>query len=234
MTIPGLYETIAWRNGELRHMDRHLERLAAGLRVWDRAPPPLDLADRARQAVHGGGLQDGVARVNLFIRFGARSIDDGWEVAASRHDPADDGPLRLTLASDVRNPLHTRHKILHAAEWVRLRANARQGGWEDVALLDAAGRLTETTTAALLFQRDGRLFRMASGDRLPSVAEAVLVDVLGAELATAEVRPDRLHEWDHAFAINVLRGARPVVALQGHALVADLPTWARLNRILLQ
>ncbi len=233
MTIPGLYETIAWRNGELRHLGRHLARLAASLRVWDRPPPPLDLAERAGQAVHSGGLQDGVARVNLFIRLGARSVDDEWEVAVMRHDPAGDGPLRLALASDERNALHTQHKILHAAELLRLRADARQGGWEDVALLDAAGCLTETTMAALLFQREGRLFRMATRDRLPSVAEAVLLDALGAELETAEVRPDRLAEWDHAFAINALRGARPVVALAGHALAADLPTWARLNQILL-
>lgn len=80
-------------------------------------------------------------------------------------------------------------------------------------LVGIDGIVREGATTSLVWWRGGQLFRAAAKDRVASVTEALLGELLGA-LEPAAVTPAELAECE-VWAVNALHGIRVVANIDG-------------------
>jgi len=113
------------------------------------------------------------------------------------------------------------------AEWpcvARARETAAAAGADEALLLDAAGRLVEGARASLVVVRaDGSavappLARGGVRSVAREIALAALQEICEADVPAAELRRAR-----EVVALNAVRGARPIVRLDGAAVGAGTP-----------
>ncbi|MFA5606746.1 MAG: aminotransferase class IV [Leucobacter sp.] len=96
-------------------------------------------------------------------------------------------------------------------------------------LQDSEGMVLEGSTTAIVWWRDGELFRVADSARVPSVTEHLIVEAartLGIVVRTERVSPAELLDCE-VWAVNALHGIRPVSTLDGTAM--PVPDRARLS-----
>lgn len=93
-------------------------------------------------------------------------------------------------------------------------------------LVGVDGIVREGATTSVVWWRDEQLFRAAAKDRVASVTEALLGEILG-ELRPAEITPAELAACE-VWAVNGLHGIRVVTSIDGVDMRA--PDSARLAR----
>ncbi|MCB1908162.1 MAG: aminodeoxychorismate synthase component I [Rhodocyclaceae bacterium] len=205
-----LFETMYARRGEgVRHLDRHLARLAASAA---RFGFECDVA-RARalvQAETDGLAQAAPMRLRLALHHDGR-ID---LVLAPLDELVTypDGCVGLVLAADTldaADPLLA-HKTTRRAGYDRALRLAMRRGAFDVLYANRDGRLAEGARSNVFVRLDGRWYTPPPDDGLlPGVMRAVLLEDSGLD---ARERSLALADLDRAEAIlvsNALRGAVP-------------------------
>jgi para-aminobenzoate synthetase/4-amino-4-deoxychorismate lyase len=195
-----LLETLAFVPGAgLRHLDRHLTRMAdsadwAGFR-FDRTV----VADAVRRAV---ARRTGPARVRILL---SREGDADVELQAM--PPAGTRPVRLALDDepvDATDPW-LQHKSTRRD--VYLTRALRHPEADDVVLVNQHGELTETTTANLAVRLEGRWWTPpTTSGCLPGVERARLLE--SGLLHERVLRVDDLHDAEQLAVLNSLRGWR--------------------------
>ena len=223
----GLFETMRAEGGRVPLLDRHLARMrrsaeALGL---DAVPGAGALGAEVAAALAGAGA--GPHRVRLTaLASGAVRV----EVVPLDPDP---DPTAITLPGwwDPGAAIRE-HKTTRYAHFRRAVEEARARGAGHALLLDAAGRPGEAATASLVLVVAGRAVTPPVQGILAGVARGVLVEagLVGEELVGA----DALAEAEEVVAVNALRGAMPVLVVDGRP-VGDArpgPVAARLRRAL--
>jgi para-aminobenzoate synthetase/4-amino-4-deoxychorismate lyase len=211
-----LLETLAFGPGEgLRHLDRHLARMAdsadwAGFRFERTA-----VAD-ALGAALAGRLEP--ARVRILLDRAGYA-----EVELQAMPPVSARPVRLTLDDDPVDAASPwlRHKTTRRD--VYLTRALRHPEADDVVLVIQHGELTETTTANLAVRLGGRWWTppTASGC-LPGVERGLLL-----ELGRLHERVLSVHDLQHAEQLAVLNSLRGWRAAR--LVVGRRPTGRRLE-----
>ncbi|GAB3324278.1 aminodeoxychorismate synthase component I [Geodermatophilus aquaeductus] len=204
-----LLETLAFIPGEgLRHLGRHLARMAdsadwAGFRF-----DPAAAAESVRRAVSG---RTEPARVRVLL-----SRDGEVDVELGAMPPAPDRPVRLALDDepvDAGNPW-LQHKSTRRD--VYLTRALRHPEADDVVLVNRHGELTETTTSNLALRIGGRWWTPpTTSGCLPGVERGRLLEsgVLHERVLTV---PD-LFGAEEVAVLNSLRGRRAARLLTGAA-----------------
>jgi len=198
----GLLETMAHVAGAgVRHLDRHLDRLASSAGYFGF---PFD-PERARTEITAALGQAGAARVRLLLdRSGAVSI----ELA-----PA---PVRsarpVTLAVDLQ-PVDPNQRWLYHKTTRRQTYTARARRHptvDDVVLVNDRGQVTETTVANLAVQLDGSWYTPPlNAGCLPGVERGRLLEL--GRLRERDLTPEDLHRADALALVSSVRGWRPAV-----------------------
>ena len=136
-----ILETLALEQGRLRHLERHLARMAASCAhfayPWDEARVRACLAGVA--AAHGRGLW----RVRLLLDAEGAPRAEAFALQPTVT------PVRLRLADRPLAQAHgewVRHKTTRRAHYAAF-APAVGSGWFDTVLYNEAGEITETTLA---------------------------------------------------------------------------------------
>ncbi|MBK1839047.1 aminotransferase class IV [Azospirillum sp. YIM B02556] len=234
----GLFETIRIKDGVPRHLPLHLDRLGAGVGLL-RLPLPYGAAELAAAMaalVEATGIADGVLRLTLSRGTGARGV----------LPPADAEPTLLMTAAPVahmttpvtaviarctrrneHSPL-SRLKSLNYLDSILARQEAAERGADEALLLNAAGRLAESSVATLFLSIGGRLLTPPLADgALPGIRRALVLERHGAE--EAPLGPDDLVRADEVLLTNSL-GLRPLVTVDGRPVGAGAagPVLARL------
>lgn len=190
-----LLETLAVRDGRPQHLDAHLERLALSAAHFG---IPCDL-DRARALAHG---IEGTALLRLRLRR------DGTLTAEPRELAPAGEPVRLaldTVLTDVP-PDVSGHKTTIRDHLTA--ARERHPEADDVILVDAEGRLLETTMATLAVRRDGRwLTPPLSVGCLPGVGRRLALEA--GELTEHLLTTRDLDEAEALAVVSSARGRRP-------------------------
>lgn len=232
----GLFETLLAVDGEVRHVEAHLDRMAAGcLRL---GLPALD-RETARALVLAApgeaGLSFGRAAVRLTLTAGSggRGLDRPEApapvlLAAAAPAPPQGAPARAVVATVRRNEGSpaSRLKTLAYLDNVLARAEARAAGGDEALMLNNRGELA-CASAGNLFWLDGE------GLATPALECGVLAGLArGRVLAAAramgiearEVRAgvEALSDAAAAFLTNSLTGVRPLVVLDGRAMGQDV------------
>ena len=198
----GLLETMAHVAGAgVRHLDRHLDRLASSAGYFGF---PFD-PDRARTEITAALGQAGAARVRLLLdRSGAVSIELGPAPVRSARP--------VTLAVDLQpvdpNQRWLYHKTTRRQTYTT-RAR-RHPTVDDVVLVNDRGQVTETTVANLAVQLDGSWYTPPlDAGCLPGVERGRLLEL--GRLRERDLTPEDLHRADALALVSSVRGWRPAV-----------------------
>ncbi|WP_241037272.1 aminodeoxychorismate synthase component I [Blastococcus litoris] len=214
-----LLETLAFVPGEgLRHVDRHLARMAdsadwAGFRC-DRA----EVLARLERSVAG---RTEPARVRVLLsRSGAVEVD------LQAMPPVVARPVRLAVDDDPVDAASPwlQHKTTRRE--VYLTRALRHPEADDVILVNQDGELTETTTANLALRIGGRWWTPpTTSGCLPGVERARLLE--SGRLHERVLTVADLYRAQEVVVLNSLRGRRRARLLRGHdrarAAVAPAP-----------
>jgi len=223
----GLFETLKVESGKPVEAEAHLARLLASCAALAFPAPDRDALDRALKAtLDGAGPAAGVLRITWSRGSGAR----GWAppLAPDAHPrlvvmafpaPAPIAALRLISVRGLDPGALHAHKTLSGMHYVVAADRARAAGGDDALLVDARGRVLETTAM--------NVFAVLNGQRVTPPATLPLFPGLGRarELARtgALERPfdlAALAHADEAYAVSALRGMVPIASVDGRAIGA--------------
>ncbi|KSB89836.1 4-amino-4-deoxychorismate lyase [Caulobacter vibrioides] len=231
----GLFETLLAVDGAVRHVEAHLDRMAAGCAVLGLPAPDRDRARAlVADAPGAAGLAVGRAAVRLTLTAGSggRGLDrpDAPVLelfAACAPAPPAGAPAEAVVASVRRNEGSpaSRLKTLAYLDNVLARAQARAAGADEALMLNNRGHLA-CASAGNLFWLDGGVLATPALDCgvLAGLARGrVMAAAAGLGVEVREVRAgiEALATASAVFLTNSLTGVRPLASLDGRALGRD-------------
>lgn len=227
----GLFETIAIRQGRLRFLDRHLDRLAGGCRrlsipLPDRSTLVKALAPAAQPVAHGV--------LKLIVSRGpgrrgyAPPVDPAPTLAfnVAAHPPAASGPIEVRWCETMGaiSPALAGLKTLGRLEQVLARAEWSDPGVAEGLMCTPDGRLIGGTASNVFLVRDGTLLTPAVKDAgIAGVMRGVVLELAdGAGIPWRETDLERASaiQASEIFMTNALTGLRPVRKLGERVLEA--------------
>lgn len=231
----GLFETLLAVDGQVRHLEAHLDRMAAGCGALGLPALDRDLARGLILAAPGeAGLTSGRAAVRLTLTAGSggRGLDRPEApapvlLASCAPAPAAGAAARVALATVRRNEGSpaSRLKTLAYLDNVLARAEARAAGADEALMLNNRGHLA-CASAGNLFWLDGNVLATPALDCgvLAGLARGRLMaaaGALGLEAREVHAGVEALATAGGVFLSNSLTGVRPVISLDGRALDVD-------------
>ncbi len=223
----GLFETLKYSRGSLLHAERHMARLFAGMQAMRFEIPPLFTpafleaeADRLiRRNKPGNG-----ARVRITVFRGMGGLFDPEDLKprfaievqplAVQYFQLNENGLVCGIYPEARKAID-RFSNLKTAQYLPYTQAALYAGeqkWNDALVLNAAGRICDSTMANLFLIKAGRLLTPALAEGpVAGVMRAVLQEaVAGTGLAIEEttIEEGDLQEADGLFLTNAVRGIR--------------------------
>lgn len=219
----GHFSTLQVRDGAVRGLDLHLQRLQqANAALFGSALPGERVRDALRAALAAFGSGDASLRVTVFSpAFSLRraGADCAVELLVSLAQPAqaEAAPLRLRSSVFAREAPHIKHVGTFAA--FHQRRLAQQAGSDDALFVDAQGQVTEGPTWNLGLW-DGSCLHWPQAPALRGTQERLLQAGLAGLGVAQQVRPlpvEELGAGVAAFVCNA-RGQQAVAAVDGRAL----------------
>lgn len=230
----GCYSTARIAGGAPRFPERHVRRLergarALGLGKLDAWQVLHALRDLAAAAFPAG---EGIVRVQVSRGDDGRARVVGIPRALG-HEPR--GWSAITAPLPHEGPILVGgHKLTNRLVQSLASQAAREAGAREALLFDRAGLLVEGAGSNVVaVTEEGALVTPPlSRGAVAGIAREVLRERV-AELAERDLRHRDLRRARAVLCTNAVRGARPLVRLDGEALPgADHPWVARLNRAL--
>ena len=137
-----------------------------------------------------------------------------WEWGAYLGDKL----LNVTISSFCRpHPKSTKIEAKvcgHYVNSILAASEAKEKGFDEAILLDTEGYLAEGPGSNLFFEKDGKLFTPKTGNILPGITRATVIDLcknLEIELVEGEFLPEDLANADGAFLCGT---AAEIIGLQ--------------------
>lgn len=234
----GIFETMRVRNGDIRFLSRHLERLSQGTALL-RLPTPdhSAISDALHAVLQANQIESGSLRLTLTRGTGPRGIlppenSTPTLLIAAFPASAPPTPARLCLSTQIRDgrsPL-CRIKHLNYLPNILARLEARDAEADDALLCAPDGHLAEATSANLLILRNGRLLTPPLQDgALPGIARGLLIE--SGLCHEASLTPHDLHRAEASWLVNSL-SLRPVRSFEGTSFVIHEEWTAKLQNIL--
>lgn len=212
MTSYGHFTAMQVRDGRVRGLAHHLERLSASTRLLFGAELDIDLVRAyVRQAV--GDEPALSVRVLVLTRSFDEPMTPEILVRTLPPHPADPAPLRLRTVRYQRDLPHVKHfgtfGLIHHARQARL------AGFDDAVFVDHSGRVSEASIWNVGFLA-GDTVVWPEAEVLPGITMLVQREALarlGVPQETREVRPADLPGFDAVFLTNSETPGRPVAAV---------------------
>lgn len=223
----GLFETLYVVNGAIRLQPYHFERLFEGMKLLQlRLPEKYDAAYlSASVATLCQKNQHPAARVRLTVfRADGTLFDDPGAPAHCIIESQALAPRLPTPGSGLLTGIFP-HARKSPDAYSHLKSNnylssamaalyARQQGWDDAFLLNAAGRVCESAIANVFIARGGRLYTppLAEGCVAGVMRRFMLDNLSGAGYPVEEipVTVSDVYAADGVFVTNALHLLRPV------------------------
>lgn len=240
----GVFETIAVRDFEPLRLDRHLARLAQGLRVCGITPAYSrdDLEAALRRTAEENAIEHGTLRLTVSRGPAPRGLrppenaSPSVLVTAFAQPLAPPKPVTAVIAASTRrnefSPL-SRIKSLNYLEGVLAVMEAGKRGADEALLLNTTGFLAEASAANLFCVIDGETVTPPIEDgALPGVMRAAVIEAIGA--AERSIAPNQLEGASEVFLSNS-GGIRAIVEIEGRRIGKGRPgpVWISLGGLIL-
>lgn len=226
----GFFETLLYNGRCVCHLQLHCKRLFASL---DQARMPyatVDFSEIIHELLRLNHLAGREARINIFYPLIAENEPVSPIVAVAPYARTEKTPLRLCLCAEpVQFPLHA-HKSMSTMYTYLERRNALEKGFDDALLRDPHDHVLETTIASLLVaDAGGRLIAPQSKHLLPGTSLALAMEHMDIEQRPVKV--PELAKMKHAYVLNSLAGAIPVLSIEQDRYECDWKTSRRITDI---
>ena len=231
----GVFETMGYRDGAIRHWNQHWVRLqqAADVLRIPLTATEEELVEAVNMVAKTNGLTDGVIRLTLTRGPGARgvlppAVPNPTVVIGMAPLSSPLGPARVTISPITRrnefSPL-SGIKSLNYLDNVLARQEASARGYDDVILLNTQGNVAEASVSTVFVDIDGILCTPHIADgALPGVARGLILQHLRAQERT--LTPLDLQHASEMVLTNVL-SVRSVIEIDG----ASIPAGDRVKEI---
>ncbi|GAA3565072.1 aminotransferase class IV family protein [Amycolatopsis ultiminotia] len=222
MTGYGHFTAMQVRDGRVRGLPLHLDRLATSTRLLFGADLDVEQVRRyVRQVVAGQGALS--VRVVVFSRASAHEAVMPPEVLVRTEPPREHvaEPIRLRAVRYQRDLPQVKH--LGGFGLIRHSREAALAGYDDALFLDDAGRVSEASIWNVGFVRDGTV-TWPEAAVLPGITYLVLREQLRTAGVAQEVRPvypAELPTFDAVVLTNSETVARPVATVDDLVLRTD-------------
>ncbi|WP_405140266.1 aminotransferase class IV [Nocardia sp. NBC_01388] len=226
----GHFTSMHVRNGSVRGLELHLDRLARDCRtVFDALLDPDRIRDAVRHAIRDVDV-DVVVRVTVYDRklTLARPGDPAHPelLITMREAPSTpQPPLRLQSVVYSRDVPKVKHLGLFGAEYQR--ALAQRAGFDDVLFTDRDGSVSEIATSNIAFITDEGQLVWPRAEVLAGTTMRLINQVRDEEVLTERITNPGLERYVGAVATNAATGVRTVASVDDvrwpeHELVATL------------
>jgi len=221
----GCYTSVRIEKGRPRFEARHLRRLARGAAALSLGRFDPECARRALRELPAAALPGGEGAVRLQLSRDGR----GLRMVAVARGLGENPPRWSAITAPQRHappPVPGGHKLTSRLVLALAAESARAAGADEALLFDGEGRLVEASRSNVLWvDEDDRLLSpplargAVAGVALEVVRERVPIHFRDARLPT-------LRKARALFAVNSVRGARPIVRLDGAPVGEPSHPWA--------
>ena len=217
MTSYGHFTAMQVRDGRVRGLSHHLDRLTASTRLLFGADLDTDLVrSYVRRAI------DGEPALSVRVMVLTGSLDEPMKpeilVRTLPPHPVDPAPLRLRSVRYERDLPHVKH--LGTFGLIHHSRQAELAGYDDALFVDHQGRISEASVWNAGFL-DGDTVVWPDAAVLPGITMLVQQEALkglGVPQETREVRPADLPGFDAMFLTNSETPGRPVASVDDFVL----------------
>lgn len=226
----GFFETICYNGRKVCHLDMHLDRLLHALRAYQIEHETIDFATVIDQVLNRNGLEGNFARINIF--YPVENAAAHPVVTAVPYESKPYKAFRVCICKDhhissLNAQKTTSYMFFHLAM-----KQAKARGFDDAALIDFDNNLLETTTSALVLEKNNDFHLMDSPYRLHSTALDMAQKILDIQATT--INMEKLGEFRHAYMLNSMIGMRPLVAIGETAFVPDEEACRKVTNMVLE
>lgn len=233
----GLFETMALEGGVPYRFEWHMQRLADGLAALKIPCDTTALQVDCRRLLQQSKAQSGFLRLQVTRGEGGKGYLPDDQCSATivietlPAAPPPDGPVRLWQSSYRKlspQALPVRYKLCQGLNSTLARMEAAEQDCFDALMLNDGGQVCETSSASLIWRKDGVLYTPSLGcGILEGSTRAALLEL--APLQEVQASLDALIAADAVCIANVAWKCLPVAALlplnaewQSGALAAQL------------
>lgn len=206
----GLFETMLAVDGELTHIDRHLDRLthSSGTLGMTGLPSRTALENAAHEVARR--FPEGLARVRLTATPYPTVLVEGTteQNLPLRHHTA------VSLRGAWRPENHVaEHKTLSSLALRLARHTAARAGADTALLLDSEGRLGEASYSNAFCVRDGDVFTAPAAGLLPGTTRARVCEMI--EVTEVALSEDLWRSADEVFTTSAVTLVAAIIAVDG-------------------
>lgn len=223
----GVFSTLRVQEGVLFAWERHYARMKRDAEILHVPLPDADyLESRVQKLIEANEAWESTLRIAVVRNqggvFDAPNLDREFDLIAFTKPLTDWGPgMRLGLVRDARHAANAFRgtKVLSWCFNLTWNEMARQGGCDEVVLLNERGEVAELTSANIFIARGAEILTppLDSGC-LPGVTRAVILENLtvpGYRIGEAVLKPTDLETADEVFVTSSTRDTLPVTAIEG-------------------
>ena len=226
----GVFNTMLVVDGHIYHADRHMGKLLKNselfLGKWD-APGADELIETAQGLLRKNDYMEGRFALNTVITVG----EGGNGIRTPKEPkpqilmralpcPSEFPPIKAIIAQSVRrnegSPL-SNIKCSNYGDNILALREAESKAANDAILLNNAGHISTSTVATIVAIIEGELITppLADGPQ-DGITRSILMEKY--TVREKSIRPSDLIEVEGLYFLNSLRGAMPVLALDGRAV----------------
>ena len=226
----GLFETMSWKDGDIRFLDFHIERLQDGLSLLQFEDTGVFdtffVRNKVEELIRKNNMMGQVLRVRLIVfrmgagTYGPESNKAGYVLQVERkQDSLRDKKLGLIvdLYTDFKKPYSELSKLKsnNALVYVMAGNFRKKHAFDEVFILNQAGNLCEALTSNIFIYYNKVLYTPALTEGcIAGVMRRVVMDIAlseGIEVVEAEIKPDIMKVADEIFCTNATQGIQWVM-----------------------
>lgn len=225
----GVFESIAVRQGQARHLSLHLQRLSEGLIALKIPTPAENLTLLCEELItRNSSVANGFALLRLSVSRGIGSrgylplVTTAPTVTAQLTPlPAMDNlaPAKLWL-SEITKPslasLPVQHKLMQGVNSTLARIEAAEQGCEEALLLNDAGEICEASSANIFWRDSAGIIHTPALEcgLLAGINRRLLLAYWGDKVKEGRYTLEDLRHAQSVIISNAITGARAVQSLQ--------------------
>lgn len=235
----GVYTSFALRQGKVKGLKMHLERLQRDSKfLFGFEPSRADIRANMTQFIAGAEVSDAIAvRITIFAKQFSLSQPERIEelnilVTGRELNPASPREIKL-MRVECDRPFPT-YKTTDLLVNLQARRRAREQGYSD-ALLTRNGLITEGATWNIFFVKDSIVYTPPVRDGLlPGILRRQIIENAapwGMELQQTSIPQDSYTEYDCCFIGNSVVGISPVAAIENKVFHRNCQAIAKLEEL---
>jgi branched-subunit amino acid aminotransferase/4-amino-4-deoxychorismate lyase len=233
-SVPGVFETVLWRDGQPVFWEAHWARFAAGCRWFSIHPPfePGGLIALAEDVASENGVRCGVMR---FAAWAAAVRGTEWRLEIRPPRPHMHRSALTVTAGPALPQARPENAFKHLGRtaWSDALKRARDAGFDEVLLCDATGLVVEGAVSNVFFTRGGQLHTAPLDlGALPGVMRAELLRLAassGEPVRETATTIEDLGQADEVWLTNSLMGIKPVEAIDRRGFSVERPCLERMR-----